>query len=320
MNTNWRFRDHRGFQQDAVVVIGAGGAVGALAWALPLAGATWWIMMAVGPLVALLVGQGGAAAAPRRHLITAVTAALGAVLAGATWRALAGGVEVLAAGDALLVGLLAGLAASSALVLAQLQRIVERPLARSLIEARATLGGPAVEERALAERAAIAHDRIVDGLGGDGGGPDGRRLARLAEQVTREVLALAVRCRKLRGELERIDVGAVRQRAGMLTAAAAGSGDEAARTDLTRAARAVVALDERAQALSGAATRVRARLELQVAMLEETALAVAARQASEAVDQADALAPLADRLHEAGCDLHDQAQALAEASLPARVH
>ena len=79
----------------------------------------------------------------------------------------------------------------------------------------------------------------------------------------------------------------------------------------------MVALDERTQALAGAAARVRARLELQVAMLEETALAVAARQATAAVDQADALAPLADRLHEAGCDLHDQAAALAEASLPA---
>ena len=57
MNTNWRFRDHRGFQHDAVVVIGAAGAVGALTWALPLTGATWWMMMAVGPLLALLVGQ-----------------------------------------------------------------------------------------------------------------------------------------------------------------------------------------------------------------------------------------------------------------------
>ena len=311
MNMNWRFRDHRGFQHDAVVVIGAAGGVGALAWALPLSGATGWMMMAVGPLLALLVAQPGGQA-PRRVLVTVLTSALGAVLAGATWRALTGGVDPLAAGHALLVGLLAGLAASSALVIAHVERIAERPLARVLVEARATLGAPGVEERALAERAAIAHDRIVDGLGGEGG-PDGRRLARLAEDVTREVLAMAVRCRKLRAELERIDVGAVRERAGVLTAAAESSADEAARADLTRAARAVVALDERAQALSGAATRVRARLELQVAMLEETALAVAARQASAAVDHADALAPLADRLHEAGCDLHDQADALAEA-------
>ena len=315
---NLRFRDHRGFQQDAAVVIAAAGGVGALAWALPLAGATGWMMMAVGPLLALLVAH-AEGKGPRRHLVTVATSALGAVLAGATWHAMVGSGIAAAAGDALLVGLLSGLAASSALTVAHIERIPDRPLARELVEARATLGGPAVQERALAERAAIAHDRIVDGLG-EGGGPDGRRLGRLAEEVTREVLALAVRCRKLRGELERVDVVAVRERAGALTAAAAEAGDEAAREDLTRAARAVVALDERAQALSGAATRVRARLELQVAMLEETALAVAARQASAAVDQADALAPLADRLHEAGCDLHDQAQALAEASLPARVH
>jgi hypothetical protein len=319
MNTTWQFRDHRAFQHDAVVIIGGAAAVGGLAWALPLAGAsaTVAMVMAVGPLLALLVGHGNR----RRHLATIATSALGAVLAGAAWRAFAGRADVLAAGDALLVGLLAGLAATSALVLAHVERAAEPPLARGLFEARAALAGPApaVEERALAERAASAHDRIVDGLGGEGG-PDGRRLARLAEEVTREVLALAVRCRKLRGELERIDVGAVRARAGQLTAAAADSTDEAARIDLSRAARAVVALDERAQALSAAATRVRARLELQVAMLEETALAVAARQASAAVDQADALAPLADRLHEAGCDLHDQAEALAEASAPAGVH
>jgi hypothetical protein len=316
MNMNWRFRDHRGFQHDALVVIGAAGGVGALAWALPLGGAAGWMMMAVGPLLAMLVGQGGAVvpARRRRHLVTVLTSALGAVLAGATWRAFTGGGDVPAAGDALLIGLLAGFAASSALLIAHVEHVAEPPLGRALEDARATLGGPRGEERALADRAAIAHDRIVDGLGGDRG-PDGRRLAQLAEQVTREVLALAVRCRKLRGELERVDVGAVRERAGELALAAEGTSDEAARADLTRAARAVVALDERAQALAGAATRVRARLELQVAMLEETALAVAARQASAAVDQADALAPLADRLHEAGCDLHDQAQALAEASL-----
>jgi hypothetical protein len=340
MTTNWRIVDHRGFQHDAVVLIGAAGGIGALAWALPLQGATGWMMMGVGPLVALLAAQADKAG-PRRHLITVITSALGALLAGATWRAFAGAGEPLAAGDALLFGLLAGLAASSALLLAYVQRAADRPLARALVDARATLGGPGVEERALAERAAIAHERIVEGLAaparsaglrlpfekavahracgaerlGDGGGPDGQRLARMAEDVTRGVLALAVRCRKLRGELERIDVVAVRGRAAALAAAAESSADEGARADLTRAARAVVALDERAQALSGAATRVRARLELQVAMLEETALAVAARQASEAVDKADALAPLADRLHEAGRDLHDQAEALAEANV-----
>ena len=72
-----------------------------------------------------------------------MTAALGAVLAGATWRAFAGSVDPLAAGQALLVGLLAGLAASSALVIAHVERVADRPLARVLVEARATLGAPA---------------------------------------------------------------------------------------------------------------------------------------------------------------------------------
>ena len=69
MNTNWRFRDHRGFQHDALVVIGAAAAVGGLAWALPLASATGWMMMAVGPLIALLVAQ----EVPRRTLVTVMT-------------------------------------------------------------------------------------------------------------------------------------------------------------------------------------------------------------------------------------------------------
>ena len=74
---------------------------------------TYWIRSGTA-LVALLVGQTGKQA-PRRHLITVVTSALGALLAGATRRAFAGGGDVPAAGDALLIGLLAGLAASSAL-------------------------------------------------------------------------------------------------------------------------------------------------------------------------------------------------------------
>src|SRR5947207_6625567 len=151
---NWRFRDHRGFQHDALVVIGAAGGVGALAWALPLSGGTWWMMTAVGPLMAMLVGQGAQCGLTgrRRHLVTVATSALGALLGGATWHAFADGGDVRAAGDALLIGLLSGLAASSALVIAHLRRIAEQPLARALVEARATLGGAGVEERALAER------------------------------------------------------------------------------------------------------------------------------------------------------------------------
>src|SRR5947207_1993244 len=123
---NWRIRDHRGFQRDAIVVIGAAAGIGGLAWALPLAGATAWMMMAVGSLLAILAAH----EAPRqlnRHLATAVTGVLGAVLAGATWRAFAGDLVAPAAGDALLSGLLAGLAASSALVIAHVERVAEPP-------------------------------------------------------------------------------------------------------------------------------------------------------------------------------------------------
>jgi len=41
---------------------------------------------------------------------------------------------------------------------------------------------------------------------------------------------------------------------------------------------------------------------------------MAAHRASAAVGEADAFAPLADRLHDAGRDLHDQVQALGEAN------
>src|SRR5262245_64688126 len=96
MNLNWRIRDHRAFQHDALVTIGAAGGIGALAWALPLTGATVWMMMVVGPLTALLVAHDR----PRRPLVTVMTSALGALLAGATWSALAAPIEAMAAGDA----------------------------------------------------------------------------------------------------------------------------------------------------------------------------------------------------------------------------
>ena len=305
----WRFGSHRRFQREAALLVAAGGGIGALVWAAPLPGAAWWMATGIGPLVAGLAGR-EAHLAPRRSLLLVAAAAVAAAaFAGLTWEALATPLPALDMADALMAGLLAGLAASPALAAAYVRRVVVPPVARALALARTTLAG---DERALAERAAAAHDRIVLGLTGEAGA-DGRRLGRLAEEVTLQVLALAGRCRGLRGEVERIDVPTLRRRAGALAEAATDSRDEAARADLTRAARAVVALDERAQALAGAAARVRARLELQVAMLEETALAVAARQASAAAGEADAVAPLADRLHDAGRDLADQAQALAEA-------
>jgi hypothetical protein len=310
----FRLGDHRRFQQDAAMLMVAGGGMGALVWALPLPGAAWWMATGVGPVLAGLAGR-EAHLIPRRSLAAvAALAVAGAALAGGTWHALTPVTGLLAAGQALLFGLLAGLAASPALAAAYVERVAGWRIDRALAEARQSLTG---QERELAERAAVAHRRILGDLDGNTGA-EGRRLGKLAEGVTLQILALAMRCRSLRGEVERIDLPSVRRRAGALADAAAGAQDEAARADLVRAARAVVALDERAGALAGSAARIRARLELQVAMLEDTALAVAARQASAVVGEADALAPLADRLHDAGRDLHVQAQAIGEASLIAR--
>ena len=315
----WRFRDHRRFHWDTMAMVAVGSGIGTFAWAWPLAGAGWWMATGVGPLLAGLAGRSAHPGAPtqvllrgvelpprRSLLLVAMAAVAGAALAGTTWHGLASPAASLTVGEALLVGLLSGLAASLGLALVHVERVAARPLVGALSRARASLSG---DELALAERAVAAHDRIASDLGG-ATDADGRRLAHMAEDVTVKVIGLATRCRSLRWELERIDVDAVRRRAETLVDAAADTRDEAARADLTRAARAVAAIDERVQLLAGTATRVRARLELQVAMLEGTALAVAARQASAVVDQADALAPLADRLNEVGSDLHEQTQAL----------
>jgi hypothetical protein len=243
-----------------------------------------------------------------------VVASAGALLAGAVWWALAPPLALLLppVAEAAVLGLVGGLVASLALAAAHVERApASSPLAEALRQARASLAG---EEGALGERAAAAHGRIAGGLGG-AAAPEARRLRRMSEDVTLRVLGLATRCRGLRHQLEAIDRDAVRARAADLSGAAARSSDAAARGDLERAARAVVALDERAEALDVAATRVRARLELQVALLEATAFAVAAREASVAADEAaETLGPLADRLHEAGGDLDAQAQALTEIS------
>ena len=315
---SWRFRDHRCFQRDALGVVAAGGALGALAWAWPSSAEVWWMATGLGVVISGLAqraarARGAPWVSPRRAVWWAGAAALaGAALAAATWRALELDLASMTISAAVVVGLMGGTTATLALVATHLERINQAPLGAALARARASLTG---DERALAERAATAHRRIAEGIGAP---PDaeGHRLARLAEQVTRQVLELATRCCDLRGELATTDLPAVRARAIHLADAADHSTDEAARADLLRAARAVVQLNERAQALAAAAARARARLELQVALLEGTALAIAARQANLVADGAQAaLGPLADKLHEAGTDLHTQALALAETHL-----
>jgi hypothetical protein len=314
----WHFDDHGRFQRDAAVLVAAGGGTGAVTWAAALPSAGWWVSAAVGLALGALVRQArrGKPPAPgesrRGWLAVAGAAVAGAALATGVWLALAPALAITgdlpAPAEAAVLGLVAALVACLALAAAHLTYVGPKPLVEALGQARAALTGA---ELALGERAVAAHDRVVAGLAADRTA-EARRLSRLSEDVAVQVLGLATRCHGLRDELADIDLGAARRRAATLAAAAARSGEGGTRDDLARAARAVVALDERVSALAGARMRVHARLELQVALLEGTALAVAARQASVTADQAGALTPLADRLHEAAGDLDTEALALAE--------
>ena len=306
-----RFGDHRRFQRAAAVLAAAGAGVGLLTWGWGLEGPELWVAGGLGATVAgtaarqsLLLGRG------RRALAVAVlvgASIAAAAFAGVTWNVLVGGAPE-GAWDAVVAGFLAGVATTPALAAVGVRVVWAGRVERALAETRAVLSG---EEWVLAQRAAAAHDRISTGVGG-GASAAGRRLRRLAGDVTLQVLALARRGRQMRGEVERVDLPAVRRRVSVLAERAAGTVDESARMDLVRAARAAVALDERAQALAEVAERMRARLEREVATLEETALAVAAGQASAAVGEAAGLAPMAERLLEAGRDLQAQAQALVD--------
>jgi hypothetical protein len=97
-----------------------------------------------------------------------------------------------------------------------------------------------------------------------------------------------------------------------LEAAAAATSDATAQADFGKAARSAAALLRHLGDLDAAADRVRARLALQVGALESTALALTTRRASAVADQALALAPLVERLDEAGAELRAEASALAE--------
>jgi hypothetical protein len=346
-----RLSDHTGHQRGAVLLI----AVGAVL-ALPLSPGGWCLALALGPaatpcVMAIVLGGLGAVhvgrrlsritrdetlapPVPRRAWFVALatlTAALMAALA--AWPALATvlapslatlGAAVspspLALVDQAVAGGLFGLVASLGLLGAHLVVVDGAALESRLFAARDTLGAV---ERALAERAVVAHARLqrdLAGLAGDlaGGtgtaGADARRLQHTARAMTLEVLALAARSSGLATELAGVDREALTARVVELQAAAAATTDATARADFTRAARAAAELERHLHELAGAADRVRARLHLQVAALESTALALATRRASAVADRAQALAPLLERLDETSADLRAEASALAELS------
>jgi hypothetical protein len=283
------FQDHAGFQRGALSVIGAG-AVAALAVALvdlpsgrlAVAGAT---ALALGAVVVR------AAAVSLGRRVMAAVAALAALAAGLA------AVEALApgwlAGSPDLFQLLAtpavGVVAVFGLVPLHLE-VRPDPVRRALAAAGDTL---APDERALCERAALAEARVREALATDRL-PDARALRKLARSLAVGVVAHGRKVHLL-GE----------------AAAAVDPAEDAGAAQQYDTAIAVLREQQaHLAAIAGAADRLRAHLHGQVALLEGTALALAARRGALAADAAAALAPLVDRLRDVSTHARAEAAAL----------
>jgi hypothetical protein len=260
------FDDHRGFQRAALTVAGVGGAaalgVALLQFspALPVVTGA----MAITALVFVARGQGW-----RR---------LAAIPALALFMAMA--VQASLALD--LDGALAVLGAPAAGLVAALGLL---PLHLRLDPVGAALRGAALEAdaRGLCLRASAAEAQIRQALVADRV-PDARALRRQARTVALATVDTARKARLLTD-----------------TAASVDGADLAARIEAHPAA--APALREQQahlMAISAAAERLNAHLHGQVALLEATVLALAARRGALAADQAAALGPLVDRLREVG--------------------
>ena len=312
---SWGIRDHGAFQRAALVLLGLGGALGALAGLVPV-GDPQLLLAAVAGTAALVsvlaeARVRGGRLGPRLAL-PVLGVLLGVGLAWRTWDALADGPALLAwsLAESATAGALFGLVAAVGLVPGHLARTRRDPMAEGLAAARAGFRG-AGEEWAIVQRAAAAHERTRAGLAAERS-EAAAELRAGASNLTLQVIELAGRCRELRLELGTVDLGELDGRGAALTASAGATADEAAREDFTRAARTTTELRERLASLRAAHDRLRARLALQVTILESTALAVSTRRASDIAQAAASLAPLSEKVREAGQDLEAQSLALAE--------
>jgi hypothetical protein len=327
-------RDHGAFQAGVLLLVACGAGTGLLCGLLWIERPDRLLIAAVGatallaalrqtrnaaraPVVAsagLVVGNvAGVVAGIVAGVVVSIVAGL--ALAWLSWRGLAGQTweswsAVAHTGAGALFGLVSGLG----LLPAHLARSERDPVAAALAAARLRSSGHAEgEEWTLVQRAATAHRRIGAGLAGDRS-PGVQELRTAAGGLTLQVIELGGRCRELREELGAVDPAEVAGRGSALAAAAGATEDEHAREDFARAARSTAELQDRLRSLRAAHDRLRARLSLQVSILESTAAALSTRRASSIAHAAASLTPLADRVREAGVDLETEALALAEAA------
>jgi hypothetical protein len=298
-----RLASHRRFQSTvlALVVVGAGGALLAVAARLPAV--TLVAGQAVVAVALAFTAQGRERSRGLRALL-AVPAVLACGLAAACflpWAALSSG-AMLAAGPFF------GLVSSLGLLPAHLVRYVPDRIELAFAALR---GGSEDAARALAMRAQAAFRRLEARLRHTPGA-ESRRLVQLAEAGALQACALAQHGHELAAEILAVGPTGPEERQARLRTRLAATNDSDARRSLLAACAEAREIDARASALATAAERIEARLELQVTLLEGTALAVALRRASEEAGEAELLAPLCQRLREAGIELQAEAQALTE--------
>jgi hypothetical protein len=314
----WHIRDHGSFQRGSLLLVAVGGAVGVLC-GLAVVGLPDALLAAAVGTAAIALAVAEARLQRRRGALALAVAGVlaGLAIAWLSWRGLAGARawEGFALGEGAAAGALFGLVAALGLLPAHLGPHRRDRVAEALAQAGLRFAGEPsdAEESVLVRRAAGAHARIRRGLaGGEEAEPTRGGLRAEADALTLQVIELAGRCRDLRLELASVDPAELQVRGAALAQAAEATADPAARAHFARAARTTVELHDRLRARRAAQDRLRARLSLQVTILESTALALSTRSASSTAQAASALGPLVERVREAGADLEAEALALAE--------
>jgi hypothetical protein len=299
-----QFHDHPGFQRAAFAAIGAGGLLAVL---LPFfeAPRPSWILAAG---VALPLGWGALArGASQRRRVFAALAVIGALAVARLAReSLLPDWEIVGGVAAGLAGVLTGLVGVLGMVPRHLE-LRRDPVARALAEARPLLGG---EELVLAERAMAAEARIRAALAADQVA-EAETLQRLARTVALGAVAQARKVRVLADTAAAGDWATIAQRIEVVERQRAGAADEGTARAYDGALAALRDQHAHLQAITTTADRLRAHLHGQVALLEGTALALAARRGALAADEAANLTPLVDRLKEVSSHAHAEAAALA---------